>query len=323
MTLRSEDDFLRLIDHYFPEKPDNVVLGRGDDCCIIQARSTLCLSTDLFLEDIHFRRAYFSPEDIGYKALAVNVSDIAGMGAVPRAFTLELMIPEKLPDDFWPRFFQGMSQLAQTYELTLAGGDLSRSAQLGIGLTIWGEPGESGRLLTRGNADPGDALFVIGNPGMARLGLNMLEQKGTAALEHWPRSVAAHLHPTPRVTEGQILSGLAGVRGCMDISDGLARDLPRFLRHCPQAHGADLDFGTVNLDPELLCWAEGSRREALRSVWLGGEDYGLLGACDTKSLPTLCAAIPEATYIGTLSATPGIRHNNAPMESRGFDHFEQ
>ncbi|MGE4293436.1 MAG: thiamine-phosphate kinase [Desulfovibrio sp.] len=323
MPPHSEEEFLALIDQYFPETPGTLLLGRGDDCCIIPRGSNICLSTDLFLDTVHFRRRYFLPEEIGYKALAVNISDIAGMGAMPKGFTLELMIPEGLPADFWPRFFSGMSELAAEHALPLAGGDLSRSPFLGIGMTIWGEPGASGRLLTRGHALPGDLLFVVGRLGMARVGLQMLESLGHAAREGWPRAVHAHLRPRPCVPEGLALAGLPAVRGCMDISDGLARDLPRFLALCQgeTPPGADLNFTDSPFDQELLEHALHRQERPAMAAFLGGEDYGLLGACAPSGLCALRAAVPGISIIGTVTEHPGIRLDGETPTARGFDHF--
>ncbi|WP_022662729.1 thiamine-phosphate kinase [Paucidesulfovibrio longus] len=320
MPPHSEEDFLELIDRYFPNVPDTVLLGRGDDCCIIPRGSDICLSTDLFLDTVHFRRSYFQPEEIGYKALAVNVSDIAGMGAAPRGFTLELMIPDGLPADFWPRFFSGMSELAAEHELALVGGDLSRSPFLGIGMTIWGEPGRSGRLLTRGNARPGDLIFVVGEIGMARVGLSVLESLGHVAREEWPQSVGAHLRPRPRVAEGLALADLPEVRGCMDISDGLARDLPRFLA-LSQGYGADLDLHAYRYEPELLRLALQLGEIPAMTVLLGGEDYGLLGACAPEGKDALLNAVPGVAIVGVVSEEPGIRLDHEPLTAKGFDHF--
>jgi thiamine-monophosphate kinase len=322
VQLHSEEDFLQLIDQYFPETPGSVLVGRGDDCCILPGGSNLCLSTDLFLEDVHFRRHYFSPEEIGYKALAVNISDVAGMGGVPKGFTLELMIPDGLPEDFWPSFFRGMSRLADQHGLTLAGGDLSRSRYLGIGLTIWGEPGASGRLLTRGNARPGDLLFTVGAIGKARTGLHALEEFGAQAANDWPQTVQAHLHPIPRVAEGLILADIPGVRGCMDISDGLARDLPRFLQHCAQSNGAELDFSAIQHNDELLRWTHQRDQDPDHWAWLGGEDYGLLGACSADARQELEKRLSNVAIIGTLSTTRGIRLNGISLKVKGFDHFD-
>ncbi|MEF2144460.1 MAG: thiamine-phosphate kinase [Desulfovibrionaceae bacterium] len=320
MTFRCEQDFLDLIDRHFPDTPGSARPKRGDDCCIVPRGSNLCLSTDLFLDTVHFRRSYFHPEEIGYKALAVNISDVAAMGGVPKGFTMELMIPDNMPDDFWPRFLTGMSALARKHDLTLGGGDLSRSPNLGVGMTIWGEPGPSGRFLARGDARPGDLLFVVGKIGLARVGFYSLEESGNAARDAFPEATAAHLRPRPKVAEGLALASFPQVRGVMDISDGLARDLPRFLAQS-QAKGADLDLSYCTSHPEVLLYAQNHARAPHEVVLLGGEDYGLLGACSPESLRALQASLPELTVIGTATNLPGLRLHGDPLTLPGFDHF--
>jgi len=117
----SEDRILACLAGYFPQAHPSLLLGRGDDCAVLKAERPLCVSSDLFLEDIHFRRSYFSPEDTGYKALAVNVSDLAGCGARPLAFTLCLGLPAWVEMDWLNRFFSGMAELAGKHRMALAG----------------------------------------------------------------------------------------------------------------------------------------------------------------------------------------------------------
>ena len=150
LSPKSEDDILRCLAKYFPDQQHGVVLGRGDDCAVLQFEHPLTVSSDLFLEDIHFRRTYFEPDDIGYKALAVNLSDISACGAKPVAFTLSLALPKTTPMDWFEAFFQGMSTLARQYNVCLVGGDLSQSATIAISITVFGEVLGAGRFLPRG-----------------------------------------------------------------------------------------------------------------------------------------------------------------------------
>lgn len=331
MTLASEADFLALIDNHFPNrtaKLDNgldsvehgVQLGRGDDCSILNINGLCCFSSDMFLEDVHFRRSYFSPEDIGHKALAVNVSDMAAMGARPLAFGLDLMIPENTNHDFWNRLLAGMAALAAEHELPLTGGDLSRSPLLGLTVHIWGTPGPAGTLLTRGNARPGDLLAVAGSLGLARVGLHWLEKRGVDAIDTFPEATANHLHPQPLVAEGMALAEVPGIRGLMDVSDGLARDLPRFLEASGHV-GADLILDNAMLHPEVSAYAAQESSTPQQVAMLGGEDYALLTALDPASRSQALARVPGLTIIGRVTATPGIRLNGAEFHAPGFDHF--
>lgn len=310
--LGSEDSILARIDRHFPRRHSGVVRGRGDDCAELRLDSPhLAVSSDIFLENIHFRRSYFTPEEIGHKALAVNLSDLAAAGASPLGFMLNLMLPKDLPPDELEDILSGMGKLAQIYDLPLCGGDLSRAqpGQLGLVITIWGAPAgesrpneiknsravespcpafdprqarqaEAGPFLRRGQAQAGDYIFIIGEMGLARVGLLSLEAlhaagHGTpsdsprainntingmingaangpidlASLERrLPQALKAHLMPQPQINAGLALARFkkehpACRLGLMDLSDGLCRDLPRLL-------GAGIDNGVAPyLDP--------------------------------------------------------------------------
>ncbi|MBU1612145.1 MAG: thiamine-phosphate kinase [Proteobacteria bacterium] len=321
--MHSEQDYLNLIDRHFPSRLDTldtVQLGRGDDCAILGINGFACVSSDLFLDGVHFRRSYFSPSDIGHKALAVNLSDIAAMGGVPRAFSLDLMVPEGLGFDFWGQFLTGMAKLAAAYEVVLVGGDLSRSPILGTSIHIWGEPGPSGRLLTRSAAQPGDLLVVAGHLGLARVGLHMLEVKGTAAIHDYPLSTNQHLRPRPRVAEGLILAANAEVHAMMDLSDGLARDLPRLLAASGNL-GARLAITDGTLHDEVRRFSERQGVAPELTAMLGGEDYGLLAALSPEALRDAQRDIPRLEVIGVVTQEPGILLNDRPYANAGFDHF--
>ena len=314
--MKSEGQFLELIDTHFPREHDFLKLGRGDDCAILAGGNDYCVSSDLFLEDVHFRHAYFSAEDIGYKALAVNISDIAGMGAKPVAFTMDLMAPADLDDEFWEGFFKSMSMLARQNDMVLAGGDLSRSDKLGVSISIFGVGGSSG-FLRRGNCHPGDVLFTIGDLGLARAGLMTLEAVGAKGREAFPAAVLAHLRPKPKVLIGTLLNA-AGVKGLMDVSDGLARDLPRFLG---PHFGAEITLPASDLNGNVLAFALGVGADPVETALLGGEDYALLGAVSPLDI-SRAESVPGFTPIGVVTKTPGLIVNGSPYTTTGFDHFD-
>lgn len=326
--LCSEDAFLELIDAFFPPAQESLIVGRGDDCAVFACTESLCVSSDLFLQNVHFRADYFSPRDFGYKALAVNISDIAAMGARPVAFVLNLMIPEGVPDAFWKEFFQGMAELAVEHGLSLAGGDLSRAPCMGAAITIWGERPPGGRYLQRAKVRSGDVLFIVGEIGLARLGLTQLENGLTdradpaenhALLARYPAAVQAHLRPAMHVPAACVLGGMAEIRGLMDVSDGLIRDLPRFLG---PDHGCRLTFSEQNLHPELLGFAADTGNDALQWALMGGEDYALLGAVAATDWSLLQQKIPVAWRLGDVTGVPGIMLNEKRIQFQGFDHFQ-
>jgi thiamine-monophosphate kinase len=318
----SEQEFLRVIDRHFPSRGEGVLLGRGDDCAILDPGGPMCLSTDIFVEDVHFRRSYFSPADIGHKALAAAASDLAGMAAQPLGFALSLALPDDVDDLFLDAMLGGMAALSGRLGMPLVGGDLSRGAALALDVVVFGTPGPSGRLLKRGAAKPGDALLLIGEIGLARAGLLELEHMACREAAAWPGAVAAHLRPEPRIEEGLALAQITtpegpAVSGLMDVSDGLARDLPRFLG----AYGAELTLGREDLHPEVAAFFTAHGEDPLEAAVLGGEDYALIACADPKRLPMVRAVLPQALVIGSVRAEPGLRLNNGQVLRQGFDHF--
>lgn len=315
--MKSEEHFLELLDKYFPRDHEFLKLGRGDDCAILAGGKDYCVSSDLFIEGVHFRHDYFSAADIGYKALAVNISDIAGMGAKPVAFTMDLMAPSDLDDEFWDEFLKSMGNLARQNDMVLAGGDLSRAEKLGVSITIFGVGGSTG-FVSRGNCAPGDILFTIGDLGLARAGLMTLEAVGVQGKEVFPAAVTAHLRPKPKVFIGTLLNA-AGVKGLMDVSDGLARDLPRFLG--PDL-GAEINLKGEQLNGNVLAFALGIGADPVETAILGGEDYALLGAVSPSEMDR-ASSVPGFTEIGVVTDQPGLMVNGEPFTAQGFDHFDK
>jgi thiamine-monophosphate kinase len=374
VTLSGEQDFLDLIDGVFPNQGSGLVLGRGDDCALLSVPGALCLSTDLFLEDAHFRRAYFAPEDIGYKALAVNVSDVAAMGGIPLGFSLGLAGPPELGRDFYFRLFSGMAELARATGCLLTGGDLSRAPTLTLCLTIWGRAAGP-EFLRRGRVRPGDVIFVhaglaedrveeaahtlarpgeagagganrgVSGPdsaghetaglelagpelaglGLARAGLGVLEAGlGPDGVfippgPEFAAAVTAHLRPAVRLEAARKLARSGLAHSLMDVSDGLAVDLPRLL--AGTGLGADVQIDADQLHPELAAWCAARGLDPAAEAFAGGEDYSLLGSVAGTNWPALRRAVPGLCSIGRASSAPGLRVNGGPPPSGGFDHF--
>ena len=320
IMLRSEADFLALIDELFPAIHAHMPLGRGDDCAVLACPERMCMTSDLFLQDAHFRTSYFAPGDVGYKALAASVSDVASMGARPLGFNLQLFGPRDIPGGYWRGVLSGMAELANSLDLPLTGGDLSLGPVVGLGVTMWGRA-VCGRFLTR-EAEPGDVLFMVGLPGLARVGLTLLEEDGPR--HDYPVCVAAHLRPRALLDAAERVAGVDAVRGLMDVSDGLAMDVPRLLGldrgDGSRAIGADMDLSGV-LHPEVCAFATATGQHPEFVAWLGGEDYALLGAVRSEGVDALHAAVPEAHVIGRVTDQPGLRLSGEPAPDHGFDHF--
>ncbi|MBQ4132597.1 MAG: thiamine-monophosphate kinase [Desulfovibrionaceae bacterium] len=344
--MRSENDFLSLLDSYFNLTTPHQLSLRGDDCAELLMPEEVCLSSDLFLEDIHFRTSYFSYYELGYKALAVNLSDLAAAGARPLGFNMNLILPASMPRSDVEQLLEGMSALASRYNLPLTGGDLSRGDKLGLCISIWGEMGGA-RFLRRGQCRPGDTLFIVADSlpfplGLARAGLYSLEKWGReGALVRQPQACKRHLLPNPLIEAGLSIARLAPQTSLMDLSDGLARDLPRLLgyeyEHAPRypdaapvsAFGARIDLPEALLHPELLAWCRQyeeigePRLNPVAQAMLGGEDYLLLGSTDSPEVLPLIEADcgVYCQVIGKVEKNCGIVVNDRAFSQNGFDHF--
>ncbi|MDO5536110.1 MAG: thiamine-phosphate kinase [Desulfovibrionaceae bacterium] len=333
--LLSEDDILNTLGRYFPmRRHQGVLLSRGDDCALLAPDRALAVSSDLFLQDVHFRMEYATAEEIGHKALACNISDLAACGTRPLAFTLNLGLPSSVEAGWLNEFFGGMGSLASRYNITLVGGDLSRTDRLQVSITVFGEVVGEGGFLSRGGSMPGDVIFVVGTLGLARVGLQVMEKDGREAMRAWPKACKALLVPEPRVDAGLMLAR-AGMNSrppaLMDVSDGLARDLPRLLGLSGEesvrasegpGFGAELLIPAGLLHREVVDWCRQNGRNPVHEAILGGDEYALLGSCAPDMLPALHAAIPEFWEIGVVTDTGVIYCNNERIDGlKGFDHF--
>jgi thiamine-monophosphate kinase len=280
-----------------------VRVGIGDDAAVLEP-SPGCLlvaTTDLLLEDVHFRRRYAEPADIGWKALAVNLSDIAAMGARPRWALVALACPRATTLDEVDAFYEGLLALSGEHEVALVGGDTAASpGGWVVNLTVLGEAVHPPRL--RAGARPGDVVAVTGTLGRAAAGLAVLERRAAPAglpPEVLAEVTEAHLRPRPRVAEGRWLGAAPGVTALIDLSDGLATDLTHIaeesqvgarvqLDRLPLAESTRTVARALGADP--VAWATG-----------GGEDYELLLTCGPERFAELQAGLARAT--GT-SLTP-------------------
>ena len=318
-----------LIARYFTRPVRRAALGVGDDCALLAPAPgmQLAVSSDMLVEGRHFF-ADVSPERLGHKALAVNLSDLAACGARPLAFTLALALP-RVDAPWLEAFARGLLALADGHGCELVGGDTTQGP-LNICITVFGEV-PAGQALLRSGARPGDDIYVSGTLGDARLALEALQ--GHIAL---PADVlaAARLRleqPTPRVALGQALRGVAS--SALDVSDGLLGDLGHILR--ASGTGACIDTSiTTDLiaisdlpisargqfDPELLH----------QCTLAGGDDYELAFTAPVARRAAVAAAAlassTPVTRIGRIEAEPGLRLVDAqgqPVVQRyaSFDHF--
>jgi thiamine-monophosphate kinase len=317
-----------LIERYFARcAPGDarVILGIGDDCALYRPRAgyDLAISTDMLLAGRHFF-ADTDPEGLGHKSLAVNLSDLAAMGAAPVAFTLGLALPKADPD-WLLAFSRGLSQIAAEFSCPLVGGDTTRGP-LAISITILGEV-PAGAGVRRSGARPGDDIWVSGCLGGAALALRLLEGRARAAPGVLEALLPALLRPHPRVALGLALA--PWVSAMIDLSDGLVGDLGHILER--SSVGAALDVEHV---PGAQALIELEPRMRLECLLAGGDDYEL---CFT-ALPGRRPAIEEVadrldvrlSRIGSIEPGGALRladRQGQPyrlpdgLDLTGFDHF--
>lgn len=311
-----------LIQRHFTRSAPDAVLGAGDDCALLQpsAGMQLAVSTDTLVADVHFF-ADADPQQLGWKCLAVNLSDLAAMGATPRWATLALTLPE-VDDDWLAAFATGLYRCADQFGVSLVGGDTTRGT-LSITLTVLGEVPPH-QALRRDGAQPGDEIWVSGTLGDAALALLVLQ--GRANLTDTDlATLAAHLHtPTPRVELGLALRGLAS--SAIDISDGLLADLGHILTR--SGTGAVIEYARLPLGEIVDDYAAHPQFDAC--VLSGGDDYELcftVPAAHHRTLEEIAARLGvRVTAIGSIRAEPGLIVRDAQgqtldMRHTGYDHF--
>lgn len=284
-----------------------VRLGIGDDCALLQVPpgQELAVTSDTLVAGRHFPEDTRA-EDIGWKSLAVNLSDLAAMGAEPRWFLLALTLPD--PAAAWlSAFAQGLGELAAQHRVALVGGDTTRGP-LSITLTAMGLV-PAGAALRRSGAGVGDLVCVTGTLGDAALALRLREQA--------PAVLRARLdRPTPRLAAGLALRGLA--TAAIDVSDGLAGDLGHILE--ASGVGAELDAEALPMSTAFREHAPADQRLALQTQ--GGDDYELCVCLPPERLAAAQAAVDvPLTVVGRITAEPGLRGGGAPLPARGYVHF--
>jgi len=293
-----------------PSPPDWVLTGIGDDAAVLApARGMVdVVTTDALVEGVHFRREWSSANDIGHKALAVNLSDLAAMGATPRAILLSLTLPPDLSLEHFDALLDGVLALATVSKAPLVGGNIARSTgDLHVEITAIGAV-RPRRVLRRSGARPGDRLFVTGRLGAAAVGLAALTAGLDITSDALASCVAAHRRPSPRLRTGIVVANNRSASACMDLSDGLADAIQQVCE--ASGCGADVDTSTVPVHEAAT----------LDQALTGGEDYELLFAVPRRRTRLFHAAIKQAgevpvTEIG--ACTKGA----IPDLGQGFRHF--
>jgi len=303
--------------------PRPLILGIGDDAAAWHGDTSTQLATvDSFIQGIHFSLDITPWKELGWKALAINLSDIAAMGGVPRYALVSLAVPDDTEVDDVTDLYQGMIELGQQFGVAIVGGNTCSSPIVAINITVFGSARSQDELLTRSGAKVGDKVAVTGYLGAATAGWEML----TKGLQIDPEATAflkrAFLHPYPRIAEGQLLVD-QGVKTAIDISDGLISDLNQICKVSQVS--ARIEVNRVPIQPTVK--ANFSDR-ALELALSGGEDYELLFTASAEVIDKIRTKAPcPITVIGEIVGKAGkitlVDSNGNPfnLSKKGWEHF--
>lgn len=317
-----------------------VITGIGDDAAVttLTPGMQLLTSTDMLLEGVHFRTSWHDPYRLGRKSLAVNISDIAAMGGIPRWATLSLAIPADLPLDFLDEYTRGFLSMAAEHCVTLVGGDTcSSKTGLVISVTIMGEQHPE-LIVRRSGAHPGDEIWVTGTLGDAALGLSLLESKklplpqgegwGEGGEEVADYLLSRLLDPIPRTAAGRTLAESGLISAMIDISDGLVAD----FEHIAQLSGVggELVLDTLPLSAAFRNVAASLPTFPCQLALTGGEDYELAFTAPLANREKIADLMKkcgiDAAPVGIVTPLPGVRvvHPDGREfipQRHGFTHF--
>jgi thiamine-monophosphate kinase len=321
----SEFDLIAAINQRLPEHGARVRVPSGDDAAIVEPSTASAVSVDAIVDGVHFRLEDFGGPAIGRKALAAGLSDLAAMGAAPGEAYIVVAAPSELPDQFLLSIADGLAEVASREGVTVAGGDLVASGVLVVSVTAVGYEPAGGRLITRGQARPGDVVAVTGELGGAAAALALMDADGQpASLSPNLREslLSRQLNPTPRLREGRALAE-AGATAMIDVSDGLGAD----AGHLAHSSGCrlEIDLDRIPL-AEGLEEVAGGQGAALELAASGGEDYELLVTLPPERIGAASDAVAQAggvlTEIGNVAEGRGVAlrlPGGGEIQPSGFD----
>ncbi len=309
-------------------RSEGIIKAIGDDCAVLKSTdgSAILLTTDMLVENVHFRCDRTTPFLLGRKSLAVNISAIAAMGGNPKEALVAIAIPKQSEIEFLDRLYDGIKSMAAEYDINLLGGDtVSSPKNLVISISLMGDAPED-EVLYRSGAAAGDIIFLTGTVGSSAAGLDLAVKN--RQFDKKDLLLAAHFEPVPHVKAGRIIATSKIANSLIDVSDGVSSD----LRHiCEESGvGAIIEFAKVPLTEPFREYCEKYGLALEKLALHGGEDYVLLGTAPEKSVGTLeetlksqdCSFFP----IGRITKEKGIRAQYEDgsvqeVNNSGFDHF--
>jgi thiamine-monophosphate kinase len=326
-----EFGFIKKISRGCLIRPDTIVKGIGDDAAafITEPGYLNLITTDLLVERIHFLREAISGFDLGYKSLAVNLSDIAAMGGTAREAFVSIAIPEECQLDYLEQIYDGIKNLAAKFEVNVLGGDTTSSRiDLIINIVVQGIVSKE-ELLCRDAARPGDIIFSTGFLGDSRAGLHLILNKIAADTEALKSLLKAHLIPEPHLREGRFLARQRGVHAAIDTSDGLSSDLGHIAEE--SRVGARLFADKIPVSQALKAFCARFNFDPIHYALAGGEDYTLLCTILPESADQIANAFAKEfkrplLKIGEITAEKKMAlvypdAKTKPITPTGWDHF--
>lgn len=316
-------------------EPSTVVKGIGDDAAVLQpGKGDLLVSSDMLVEGVHFLPGKITFSQLGYKSVAVSLSDIAAMGGTPRHVLVSLAVPEYMTVEDVEELYRGMKAVLSRYSVNLVGGDTVSSPVLTIDVTVLGEARPSGAV-TRGGARPGDAVMVTGYPGSSAAGLELLLNPGDWADRLLPGDremlLGAHLLPEPALLQAAALMETGCVTAMIDISDGIAGEINHI---CDKSGvGAEIAAGKIPISGPAMRAAELAGKNPLDWALYGGEDYQLLFTVPSGEIERIAAVFREQSLgpvaaIGRITGegagrkiilSPGV---SSELKPASYNHFQ-
>lgn len=307
----AEFEFINHVKQLFSTLQNDSIEGIGDDCAVLEiGDSSLLFTTDMLQENIHFLRNSISPFDLGYKSLAVNLSDVAAMGATPIASMLSISLPKELSEEWAEEFMRGYHSLSSEFNVPLIGGDTTSSkSDVTINVVAIGRAANC-KIKRRSGAEVGDVILVNGSLGESGDGLRSI-LKG----ELQTPNAKIHMRPRPQIREGEWLGEQQEVGAMMDISDGVGSDIRHILSQ--SGVGADIELTSIPTSVDIEC------------ALTAGEDYKLLFTVRPDKVDSLVSdyldRFGKPLYkIGTITASSSLRwlHRGTPTEDdyMGYRH---
>lgn len=331
MKIKSEWDIIAKIKDRVESKgapkSKDLLMSIGDDCAVFRigdGRFGL-MSTDMFVENVHFRRDYSTPEEAGFKAMMANISDIAAMGGECRYALVSCGIPAGEDEEYVLRIYDGLTEAAKMAGVPIVGGDISRTVELTLSITVYGDTGPSGAVL-RSTAKAGDYIYCTGHIGSSQGGLEVFMHGTSAEKAQWKSLVDRHVRPVARFNVACDIKGQFRPTSMIDISDGLLSD----LRHIAEESGKGfLLYGDrLPVSEELRRYAATKGADPVEYALKSGEEYELLFTselCIAETVQMIINDIP-VTLIGEI--TDGgykiERHGKiSDAGTAGYDHFRE